>query len=194
MPDDTNTSMEEKNIPPLDPEPTPKPQPGRKAPRLDMIVVEENVPPVEPHIFVNIDDPEIMGMDPNIVIRDLALVKRGIAEFNRQCLTLGRRKNDIEKKLKDLATRSSILNRYELQLEKTQGVGPSQAIKDFQARTKEAIAKRRENALRFIHAGTTPKEVIKTLQVDSPIDAALKQRKPLPGQGRPGQRPLQRLT
>lgn len=156
--------------------------------RLDEKDDSPEVPPAEPHLHMEIEDPEIMAMDIRLVCQDLTLVNRGQEEFHRQFMTLCKRKNDIEKKLTDIGRRSATLGKVQLILERTQKKGPSDAIKAFQQRSKEQRALKAKNAQEFLKHGTTPEAIKKMINPKSPIDQGFAGRKPPHGAGRPGQR------
>ena len=156
--------------------------------RLDEVNQSPETPPVEPHLFMELEDPEIMAMDIRLVVQDLELCLRGLSEFNRQFSTLAKRKGEIEKKMQAISKRSAGLSKIQLILEKTQKKGPSEAIKAFQQRSLEQRELKAKNAQAFIKAGTNPDAIRKMLNPKSPIDQGFAGRKGAHGSGRPGQR------
>ncbi len=216
MPEDTDKTIPEETKPPESPEPLTEDKPENKEPpaalhpvgklsaenkalaktgkikdnlRVDEVDQSPTIPPVEPHLLMELQDPEIMGTDIRAVAQDLKLVERGLAEFQRQYQELSRRKSDIDKKLLAIGKRSAGLGKLQLILQKTQiQSGPSEQVKRFQKQSMEQRARKVKNAQEFLKHGTTPDALKKLINPKSPIDQGFAGRKPGIGQGRPGQR------
>lgn len=156
--------------------------------RIDQKDEEHGFPADPPHLHMELQDPEIMGMDYTVVCRDLTLVNRGLDEFNRQHLILVQRKDQITKKMAEISKRSAALSKVQLILGHGKKQNPNVAVRAFQQRSLEQREARRANALSFIKQGTSPKAVQEMLATKSPIDRGFEGRKPGIGQGRPGQR------
>lgn len=129
---------------------------------------------------------DVVGMDAMDVFRDLDLVDRAIAEFSRQSMILNARNTAITAKLVDIGKRGALLDRQRDVLEKASGSNKDRdninAYLAVQAKTREERAAR---ARKFLEAGTTAADVGKALSGMSPLDAAMRARKPTPGTTRP---------
>lgn len=199
MPTDTEQETPEEVTPPAQPQPGENLSAENKALkkagklkdnlRVDEVDQSPTVPPVEPHLFMELQDPEIMGTDIRLVAKDLQLVERGLAEFQRQYQELSRRKSDIDKKLLAIGKRSAGLGKIQLILQKREiQSGPSDQIKRFQKQSMQQRANRAKNAQEFIKAGTSPEAIRKMINPKSPIDQGFAGRKAPHGSGRPGHR------
>lgn len=148
----------------------------------EVIVAEFDYAHVEPG-----DD--VVGMPPAAVYRDPELIQRALDEFGRQSQALSKRRSEIDAKIRDLGRRCELLSRAVKNLARKgirAGDSNQQAIQRYLETQNKARAERTARVRQFIAGGVSAKDVADELRGASKLDAAMAQRKPSRGSGRPG--------
>jgi hypothetical protein len=130
---------------------------------------------------------EVVGLHPTQVYSSVDLVDRAVEEFGRQAEVLSARREAIDKQIKDVGRRGALLSKRRNRMPRgSEKSKQAETIKRYLKVQHESRAKRAETAQKYIEAGTTPEDVRKQLEIRSPLDAAMKHRKP----SRSGTRPV----
>lgn len=165
--------------------PDPVPETEEAAPGTVEPTDPERVPDEAQSVaFVKIED-DVVGMKPTDVLASIELIDRSIAEFGRQAGILCHRRESIATRLKDIGRRSAMLSAHRNRLSVKTGHDERDRIKRYQKSAQKAREEKAARARKFLESGTTAEDVRAQLQVASPIDAAMKQRKPSRGGVRP---------
>lgn len=138
-------------------------------------------PPAEAAAMIEAQD-EVLAMPFDVVAQDPDLIDRACVELDRQAGVLARRRTAIDERLHELGARSELLQRARSQI--VRGTGESEHQKQLNAYLESNRRSREAKALRaraFIEAQTTPADVAKELDIRSPLDRALAQRRPQHG-------------
>lgn len=165
------------------------PQFNRDGARLFFEKPEENVEPLqtveglgEAPTPVEEEDPtkfafvlpadEVVGMIPQEVFADIDLLDRAIAEFSRQATVLGRRRDAILAKLKEVGKRSAQLSAIANRIRpRDHQRDVSKRYLEAQNRSRQERAKR---AQKFAESGTSIDDVRSALDVRAPVDNAMR--------------------
>lgn len=123
---------------------------------------------------IEIPEGGVMDLPASVIFRSVALIDLAIVEVDEQSTDLLRQRTEINEKLRQLSTKSQLLERTKIMHQGRGGRNSgNEAVKAFQ----EASRKRREEQVRkaqeFISAGTSAKDVMNQLDPRSPIDKAL---------------------
>lgn len=149
-------------------------------------VVEQALEPVEDIDGVaDMTDDELLSLPFNELAADVDLMVAWLAAADRRQLELHRQMKALHGQINKLARFAEIVDRHRRTAEKR---GPNknvQGIRIFLQKQKKQRAERAARAQAFIAAGTTADDVTAALSQKSKLDAALSQRKPVPGSTRP---------
>ncbi len=164
----------------------------------DQVVVdEEDAPDAAPPSSLLEEEEEepldVLTMRIDEVLRSPDLTKMALDAIKARASSKLVERNRIDAELKELYSKSEMLTRANVQHDqraKAQGTKNTN-VQDYLASQAKSRADRAARARKFIEAGTTIGDVVAQIHGSSPLDNAMKQRRPARGSQRPAPRQIQ---
>jgi len=131
---------------------------------------------------------ELLEAEPADLSKDAELCDLYLREANAYFMEMDKEVKKLQIRMKNLSTRVNVASRFQEQHQRQKNRGDGSILKQFQKRQLEARQAKVENARKFLAANTSADDVAKQLNPRSPLDTAMRARKPAIGSTRPDPR------